>query len=119
MLGARAMLMQQFIEAQLQSVPCTHIWQHDRPQLRAVPPGRETRGFDASEEAGDGAAFTAAGALHAEPAHVGGCVRYGDNVEDEWVVIALLFALSREFSDAILALGDNDGQESSAPLWTD
>ena len=36
------------------------------------------------------------------PAHLGGNTCYGDNVEDEWFIVALLMEVSKEFPDSIV-----------------
>jgi len=36
------------------------------------------------------------------PAHLSGRVSYGDNVEDEWFIVYLVFELSKRFTDIII-----------------
>jgi hypothetical protein len=45
-----------------------------------------------------------------EPLHIGGCLRYGDNVEDEWIALSLLFDLTRSYSNTIARAWDCDGE---------
>jgi hypothetical protein len=55
-------------------------------------------------------------------------MRFGDNVEDEWAVIAVLFKLSRAMRHVVVRLWDTDGEVSQpargaaatgpgAPAW--
>ena len=45
-----------------------------------------------------------------EPRHVGGCLRYGDNVEDEWIALSMLFELTRSYPNTIARAWDCDGE---------
>ena len=45
-----------------------------------------------------------------EPLHISGCLRYGDNVEDEWIALSLLFDLTRSFPNTIARAWDCDGE---------
>jgi hypothetical protein len=45
-----------------------------------------------------------------EPRHIGGCLRYGDNVEDEWIALSLLFELTRSYPNIIARAWDCDGE---------
>lgn len=52
-----------------------------------------------------------AGAAHgASPACVWGSLRWGDNVEDEWMAAGLLLRLSERVPDASIRLWDADGE---------
>ncbi|KAK3418977.1 hypothetical protein EUGRSUZ_H04723 [Eucalyptus grandis] len=44
------------------------------------------------------------------PLHLHGRLRYGDNLEDEWFVVFLLFHISREFPDLSVRVWDTDGE---------
>ncbi|XP_044737684.1 protein ecdysoneless [Chrysoperla carnea] len=52
-----------------------------------------------------------------------GVTHFGDNIEDEWFIVFLLFQLSREISDIIIRVIDNDGEfllieaANSLPNW--
>ncbi len=82
-LEAHALRMQEHVAA----LVAGHIWQHDA------------------------LIFTARHAPDASvPPHIGGHVRFGDNVEDEWLCIALLFSITSEFPNTIAQLSDTDGE---------
>ncbi len=51
-----------------------------------------------------------------EPLHIGGCLRYGDNAEDEWVALSLLFDLTRSYPNIIARAWDCDGEVNLAAL---
>lgn len=44
------------------------------------------------------------------PAHLYGKTKFGDNVDDEWFVVSLLYELSRVFPEICLSISDNDGE---------
>ncbi|XP_030444511.2 protein ecdysoneless homolog isoform X2 [Syzygium oleosum] len=44
------------------------------------------------------------------PLHLHGKLRYGDNLEDEWFAVFLLFHISREFPDLSVRVWDTDGE---------
>ncbi|VFQ92096.1 unnamed protein product [Cuscuta campestris] len=44
------------------------------------------------------------------PPHLGGKVRFGDNLEDEWFVVFLLFEISRNFRNLSIRVWDSDGE---------
>ncbi|PKI62545.1 hypothetical protein CRG98_017066 [Punica granatum] len=46
----------------------------------------------------------------AEPLHLHGKLRYGDNLEDEWFVVFLLFHITRKFPDLSARVWDTDGE---------
>ena len=45
-----------------------------------------------------------------DPIHIGGCLRYGDNVEDEWIALSLLYDLTRSYPNTIARVWDCDGE---------
>jgi hypothetical protein len=47
-----------------------------------------------------------------DPVHIGGCMRYGDNVEDEWIALSILVSLTRSYSNIIARAWDCDGEVS-------
>ncbi|KAI5064209.1 hypothetical protein GOP47_0020879 [Adiantum capillus-veneris] len=57
------------------------------------------------------------------PPHLHGKLKYGDNIEDEWFVVFLLFAVSRRFPDICIRVWDSDGEfllieaAYSIPSW--
>lgn len=57
------------------------------------------------------------------PPHLHGKVKYGDNIEDEWFVVYLLFAISRQFPELSIRVWDTDGEfllieaAYSIPRW--
>lgn len=44
------------------------------------------------------------------PAHLYGITHYGDNIQDEWFIVSLLFYLSRELPGLIVRCCDSDGE---------
>ncbi|KAL8587428.1 hypothetical protein ACOMHN_062161 [Nucella lapillus] len=44
------------------------------------------------------------------PAHLHGTTNFGDNIEDEWFIVFLLYELSRHFPDLVIQASDNDGE---------
>ncbi|CAH9106240.1 unnamed protein product [Cuscuta europaea] len=44
------------------------------------------------------------------PPHLGGKLRFGDNLEDEWFVVFLLFEISRNFPNLSIRVWDSDGE---------
>ncbi|XP_065875072.1 protein ecdysoneless homolog [Euphorbia lathyris] len=42
--------------------------------------------------------------------HLHGKLRFGDNIEDEWFVVFLLFLISRQFPSLSIRVWDNDGE---------
>ncbi|MCO5608141.1 hypothetical protein L7F22_062347 [Adiantum nelumboides] len=57
------------------------------------------------------------------PPHLHGKLKYGDNIEDEWFVVFLLFAISRQFPEICVRVWDTDGEfllieaAYSIPSW--
>ena len=45
-----------------------------------------------------------------EPLHVGGTLEFGDNIEDEWFVVFLLYELTTRFSTLSVSVCDMDGE---------
>lgn len=44
------------------------------------------------------------------PAHLYGKTKFGDNVDDEWFIVSLLFKLSKAFPEICISISDNDGE---------
>lgn len=44
------------------------------------------------------------------PAHLHGKTKFGDNVDDEWFIVCLLFKLSKAFPETCVSISDNDGE---------
>ncbi|XP_076443886.1 protein ecdysoneless homolog [Babylonia areolata] len=61
-----------------------YIWQNEGLNLRLVPAKGEI------------------------PAHLCGTTHFGDNIEDEWFIVHLLYELSRQFPDLVIRASDND-----------
>ena len=81
-LEALALRLQQHVAPQVEG----HIWQHDSLRFALQPTRADI------------------------PRHLGACVRFGDNVEDEWLCVSLLFAITKHFPDVIVQMHDNDGE---------
>ena len=47
-----------------------------------------------------------------DPVHIGGCMRYGDNVEDEWTALSLLVSITRSYTNTVARAWDSDGEVS-------
>ncbi|XP_067876574.1 protein ecdysoneless homolog [Heterodontus francisci] len=43
------------------------------------------------------------------PAHIGGITNFGDNVDDEWLIVYLIQQVTKEFPDLVASIEDNDG----------
>ncbi|KAJ7362047.1 hypothetical protein OS493_013135 [Desmophyllum pertusum] len=44
------------------------------------------------------------------PAHLYGKTKFGDNVDDEWFIVSLLFKISKAFPEICVSISDNDGE---------
>ncbi|PVD38810.1 hypothetical protein C0Q70_01433 [Pomacea canaliculata] len=44
------------------------------------------------------------------PPHLYGRTNFGDNIDDEWFIVYLLFELSKYFPDLVIKVNDNDGE---------
>lgn len=44
------------------------------------------------------------------PPHLHGITHYGDNIQDEWFIVALLFEISRQITGLIIRVIDSDGE---------
>jgi hypothetical protein len=44
------------------------------------------------------------------PPHLYGSVNFGDNIQDEWFIVSLLFKLSREIPGLVVRTVDADGE---------
>jgi hypothetical protein len=55
--------------------------------------------------------------------HIFGATRFGDNIEDEWFIVYLLFELSKKYPTLIISMKDSDGEfllieaSLSIPKW--
>eukprot|EP01134_Creolimax_fragrantissima_P007973 CFRG7973T1 len=85
-LAANIKLYNNFLKDDLAGI----IWQKDVFNMRIIQPEESIN--DSSD------------------ACVGGELRFGDNIEDEWFVVYLLAKLSRHFSDICVTVRDNDGE---------
>ncbi|MCD9638289.1 hypothetical protein HAX54_022162 [Datura stramonium] len=54
--------------------------------------------------------FTLFVSATATPPHLSGKLRYGDNLEDEWFVVLLLFETSKHFPNVSIRVWDSDGE---------
>ncbi|XP_060710057.1 protein ecdysoneless homolog [Hemiscyllium ocellatum] len=43
------------------------------------------------------------------PAHIGGVTNFGDNVDDEWLIVYLIQQITKEFPNLAASVDDNDG----------
>ncbi|KAK4778215.1 hypothetical protein SAY87_018402 [Trapa incisa] len=74
------------ILAAVSSFTSSYIWQHEPFSLTLSPSSL------------------------AEPLHLRGKVRYGDNLEDEWFVVFLVFYITRQFPHVSARVWDTDGE---------
>ncbi|KAH7414669.1 hypothetical protein KP509_14G005000 [Ceratopteris richardii] len=106
-----------------------YIWQHETFDLSvqlneasnascscAIPPDSES----AEDDVESSASATRSTVL---PPHLHGKLKYGDNIEDEWFVVFILFAISRQFPEVCIRVWDTDGEfllieaAYSIPRW--
>ncbi|GAB1610168.1 protein ecdysoneless homolog [Argonauta hians] len=74
------------ILAHLSQLLVDYIWQKEPFKLKAVVGDEST------------------------PHHLYGCTHFGDNIQDEWFVVYLLFQLTQHFSGLVAKISDNDGE---------
>ncbi|XP_078284511.1 protein ecdysoneless homolog [Rhinoraja longicauda] len=43
------------------------------------------------------------------PSHIGGMTNFGDNVDDEWLIVYLIQQITKEFPDFVASIEDEDG----------
>lgn len=43
------------------------------------------------------------------PSHIGGMTNFGDNVDDEWLIVYLIQQITKEFPDLVASIEDEDG----------
>lgn len=72
-----------------------YIWQHNPFNLEV----RSTRETQAS-----------ASHVNSSLSYLSGTTKFGDNIEDEWFIVYLLYRLSREFPQISITVRDNDGE---------
>ncbi|KAJ7514822.1 hypothetical protein O6H91_23G061000 [Diphasiastrum complanatum] len=93
----------------------SYIWQHEPFNLNVASqtPPLLRHALDREEElVGRSlgiASSPSSSSDHSIP-HLFGKIKYGDNVEDEWFVVYLLFELSRQFSAVSVRVWDSDGE---------
>lgn len=105
-----------------------YIWQHETFDIsphnsdssstsRSCPCAFPTL---VDEEDGETSSVTTPSSLSP---HLHGKLRYGDNIEDEWFVVFLLFSISRNFPELFVRVWDTDGEfllieaAYSIPRW--
>ncbi|XP_005111816.1 protein ecdysoneless homolog [Aplysia californica] len=78
-----------------------YIWQHEPFRLRPVVTEDST------------------------PSHLHGSTSFGDNIDDEWFIVSLLYEITREFSGTVVRVNDNDEEfllieaAEVLPKWLD
>ncbi len=90
-----------------------HIWQHDPFQLEVDPTAED----EGTPRATTRSATPAAASSNTTPpphpyprACLRGRSRFGDNIDDEWLIVHVLAELTRAFDGAVAKVHDNDGQ---------
>ncbi|CAL1530846.1 unnamed protein product [Lymnaea stagnalis] len=59
------------------------------------------------------------------PPHLYGSTSFGDNIDDEWFIVSLLYEITREFSGTVIRVYDNDEEflliesADALPKWLD
>ncbi|CAM6109907.1 unnamed protein product [Calypogeia fissa] len=94
-----------------------YIWQHEPFNLRAcssssalVSSSRSAKGSKSGEYwESDSLLSEFEGADDFVP-HLSGRVKFGDNLEDEWFVVYLLFEISRRIPSVSITVRDSDGE---------
>ncbi|XP_006812072.1 protein ecdysoneless homolog [Saccoglossus kowalevskii] len=87
--------------AYLSSHLVDYIWQRDPFNIRIVP------------------------GVGGNPTHLHGITNYGDNIEDEWFIVYLLFQLTEVFPELTVKISDSDGEfllieaADYLPKWLD
>ncbi|ETE64164.1 Protein SGT1, partial [Ophiophagus hannah] len=82
-------ILQQYIEkilAHFAPILVSYIWQNESFNLKYKP---------------------AKGNL---PAHIAGHTKFGDNIEDEWLIVYLIKEITKEFPELLARVDDNDGE---------
>ncbi|KAJ8037874.1 Protein ecdysoneless-like [Holothuria leucospilota] len=60
-----------------------------------------------------------------QPPHLHGVTRFGDNIEDEWFIVNLIYQITRAFPGSVASIQDNDGEillieaAHHLPKWLD
>ncbi|XP_055701059.1 protein ecdysoneless [Phlebotomus papatasi] len=89
---------------------CGYIWHRNAFHVRARP-GNAHLLIDHQGQTPSGESMTRAETDHEIlPAHLYGIVHFGDNIEDEWFVVALLYELTRKIPGLIVRTVDGDGE---------
>jgi hypothetical protein len=47
--------------------------------------------------------------IQVDGTHLSGSTRFGDNIEDEWFIVYILWSLSKEFPSLLISMQDSDG----------
>ncbi|KAI8742151.1 protein SGT1 [Biomphalaria glabrata] len=59
------------------------------------------------------------------PPHLHGSTNFGDNIDDEWFIVHLLYEITREFAGTVVRVNDNDEEflliecANALPKWLD
>ncbi|XP_045437686.1 protein ecdysoneless homolog isoform X3 [Pipistrellus kuhlii] len=59
------------------------------------------------------------------PAHIFGVTKFGDNIEDEWLIVYIVKQITKEFPELVARIEDNDGEfllieaADYLPKWLD
>ncbi|XP_028413409.1 protein ecdysoneless homolog [Dendronephthya gigantea] len=77
-----------------QSLISDYIWQNDCFNLTTQDLEQPRESIDKSEQS----------------QFLKGSTNFGDNIEDEWFIVYLLFSISKQFPDFAITVNDNDGE---------
>ncbi|KAF3781339.1 ecdysoneless-like protein [Nymphaea thermarum] len=102
-----------------------YIWQHEPFNLAVSPqsPNKACICVSLNPKNGDSEDGNARNYDGLAPPHLHGKVRYGDNVEDEWFVVFLMYVISTRYSSVSIRVWDTDGEfllieaAFSLPRW--
>ncbi|XP_059620082.1 protein ecdysoneless [Phlebotomus argentipes] len=78
-----------------------YIWHRDAFRVRARPGNAHLLIDHQGQTPGD---------VESLPAHLYGISHYGDNIEDEWFIVALLYELTRQIPGLVVRTVDGDGE---------
>lgn len=94
-----------------------YIWQHQPFNLRACvslvdhsSSGMSSRGGKSGEYLENDSRVSELSSADDFVPHLAGKVKFGDNLEDEWLIVYLLFEISRQVPSVSIAVSDSDGE---------
>mmetsp|Transcript_31931 Transcript_31931/g.58073 ORF Transcript_31931/g.58073 Transcript_31931/m.58073 type:complete len:480 (-) Transcript_31931:82-1521(-) len=99
-----------FVEQRTQTLTQGYFWQREAPRFYSSfnhpPPWTRQRRHNPSFLTFDLPKRT----KEDEPPSIWSILKYGDNIEDEWLMVAVLFQLSKAIHNIAIRIWDDDGQ---------